>query len=116
MGMQYSATMSPICPSKCFGHFDESPCLPVAFLVSHLIDTAMQSAYLLNKASGIGSKPLVAKSGFLDATTLVKAGTYGLHIEGMTRKVEGGVYEFSIDVFAKDNEGNGMNSRGDKIA
>lgn len=109
----YNAKVPVVCPSKCYGHFDTSPCLPVAFLIGHLVEAGMQSVNLLRKKNGLVNKPLIAKKGFLDAATLVRAGTYGLNIKGMTKciDVDKGVYEFTFDAFADEN-----GSDGEKIA
>lgn len=110
----YNAKIPKVCPSKCYGHFDSSPCLPVAFLIGHFVEAGMQSVDLLRKKNGIANKPLlIAKHGFLDAANLVQAGTYGLHLKGMTKCIDmdKGVYKFTFDAFA-DEDGN----NGEKIA
>ena len=43
----YNAKIPKVCPSKCYGHFDSSPCLPVAFLIGHFVEAGMQSVDLL---------------------------------------------------------------------
>lgn len=62
----YNTKIPCVCPSMCFGHFDMSPCLPVAFLIGHLIDAGMQSIALLWKRNGIKPSPLVATFCSLD--------------------------------------------------
>ncbi|GFH58072.1 hypothetical protein CTEN210_14548 [Chaetoceros tenuissimus] len=101
----YQAKIPTVCPSKCFGHFDTSPCLPVAFLIAHLVDAAMQSVVVLCNEYGVPTKPLIAKTGFLDAKSLVQAGTHGLKVEGKTTRIDDGVYEFSFDTFTDNDAG-----------
>ena len=71
----YNAKIPTVCPSKCFGHFDSSPCLPVAFLIGHLIDAGMQSAALLCKENGEYLEPMIGRDVFLDASALVQVST-----------------------------------------
>lgn len=102
--ISYEVKIPIVCPSKCVGHFDTSPCLPVAFLLAHIVDAAMQSVDLLCTEAGVSTKPLIAKAGSLNAKSLVQAGTHGLVLKGKTVCIDNGVYKFSFDAFSdKDN-------------
>ena len=111
----YNTKIPRVCPSMCFGHFDTSPCLPVAFLIGHLVDAGMQSIALLWKGNGIKQSPLIATCGSLDATSLVLAGTHGLLVNGQTTRISEGLYEFTFDAYADNGDAKSI-EKGDKVA
>jgi hypothetical protein len=107
---QCKSHLPPAIPSMCAGHFDTSPCFPVAFMCSHLFNIGAESVAELsgvflpytkrnreslnsnNERNSVTIKELV-----LDAQTLVMAGTYGLDVNCTTKynpdHKDGPVYE-----------------------